>query len=660
MLDLSNNLKNKIFSLHTLLLLAGIYILLPERILSYPHNGLDASWVIAINMAIKQNLVFGRDFIFTFGPLGFLYSGLPLFIPKFIIMLFHLLLFGAIGFISNFYLQQIKTNLAKAGFFFFTLIIYIELFSEKAFLLLLIFLFFVFYHLYQQKQFALIFAGFIALLTFFIKLNTGLLLTFLLLPYLFFTSYFRIEKWSFSFAFVLGYSILLFLFSSLLNVEVFGYVSNAFGIIHNYNDAVNLPPLPLMFLLAVLIILAYGAALLLNVKTILDNRNRLFRIMYVSMAFFVLFKEGFVRADSHMMLFFGKIVPLVSLLYFFEDDKKFKLHLNYTILLTGLLTLISTQVFYGLGEPLTRVRSKITKIAYRDVLLGEYEHHREHVLLQQQKFAKFPKRIIKRLEGKTVDIIPTNISLIYFNDLHYNPRPSIQSYASYSEKLDGLNADKYASQNAPYFIIYAIGSIDNRHPFWDESKTKITMLTHYRVVDSFSIKSNVAHLGANEDYILLKRRGKPLNIVEGEKTTFSYQLGDKLEIPKSDNLVYLQIDFKYTFIGKMMRLFFQPNRLVAEMWCDGFDDPSVNVAIKPILKGGVLINKKVTTINEAKLFFQNQGNDNPPVKIIRFAPKYGFRLGLKEDLEITLNEYKVRKYQQRSKKQLDTNSSIGS
>lgn len=660
MLAFSNILKNKVFSLHTLVLIASIYIMLPERILSYPHNGLDASWVIAINMAVNQSLIFGRDFVYTFGPLGFLYSGLPLYIPKLVIILFHLMLLGAIGFILNFYLQQIKSNLAEAGFFLFTLVIYIELFSEKAFLLLLIFLFFVFYHLYKQQRFALIFAGFIALLTFFVKLNTGLLLTFLLFPYLFFMSYFKLEKWNFTVAFVLVYIILLFLLSYLLNVDVFGYISNAFDIINSYNDAVSIPPLPTMFLLAVLIILAYSAALLFNARTILHNRNRLFMIMYVSLAFFVLFKEGFVRADSHMMLFFGKIVPLVSLLYFFEEDKKFKLHLNYSILFAGLLTLISVQVFYGLSEPLTRVKSKIAKIAYRDILFGEYEKHREAVFLQHKKFAEFPKRIIKRLEGKTVDIIPTNISYIFFNDLKYNPRPSIQSYASYSEKLDGLNADKYASKTAPDFIIYAIGSIDNRHPFWDESRTKMIMLAHYRVVDSFNVKSNAVHLGADEDYILLKRREKPLQIVEVNEKTFSYHLGDKLEIPKSDNLVYLHIDFEYTFIGKMMRLFFQPNRLVAEMWYEGFDDPSVNVAIKPILKGGVIINRKVTTIDEAKLFFQNQGNDNPHVTIIRFAPKYGFSLGLKEELEITLKEYKVKKHKKKSEKQPDTNSSIGS
>jgi hypothetical protein len=631
----------RVFSLHTILLLAGTYILLPERIFSFPHNGLDPSWMIALNMAVEQNMVFGRDFIYTFGPLGFLYTGLPVYIPKIVILLFQTMIFWSIAFILNFYLQQIKTIMAKSGFIIFMLVIYIELFPEKAFLLLLIFMFFLLYHLNLQKRFALIFAGFVALLTFFVKLNTGLLLTFLLFPYLLFAGYLKIEQWKFIAAFSLLYFALLLFFSSLLNVDVLAYTSNAFDIINHYSDAVNIPPTPMMLLIAAAIIMAYGLVLLLNFRNILENKIRIFSIIYVSLAFFVLFKEGFVRADGHMMLFFGKIVPLISFLYFFETNKRFRSHLKYCILFTGFMTIASTQVFYSFNYPLARARQIITKVAYRDVILGEYEKQRIAMFEHHKKFAKIPDRIIDRINDKSVDIIPTDISYIYFNDLNYSPRPSMQSYASYSGRLDGINAKKYASDNAPDFIMYAIGSIDNRHPFWDESKTKMVMLANYQVIDTFGIASDALKLGVNEDFILLEKRKRPLKIMEIESKSFPYHLGDKLNILKSDNLIYLEIDFKYTFIGKMMRLFFQPNRLIVEMWYDGFDESFENVAIKPILANGVLINKKITTLEEATDFFRSHGNDNPDTRSIRFAPKYGYSIGLKEDLEITLKAFRI-------------------
>jgi hypothetical protein len=41
-----------------------------------PSVGLDPSWAYAVNEAVAQHKTFGKDFIFTFGPLGFLYTSL--------------------------------------------------------------------------------------------------------------------------------------------------------------------------------------------------------------------------------------------------------------------------------------------------------------------------------------------------------------------------------------------------------------------------------------------------------------------------------------------------------------------------------------------------------------------------------------------------------
>lgn len=41
-----------------------------------PTAGLDPSWQYAVNEAVARHLVFGRDFIFTVGPYGSIYTGL--------------------------------------------------------------------------------------------------------------------------------------------------------------------------------------------------------------------------------------------------------------------------------------------------------------------------------------------------------------------------------------------------------------------------------------------------------------------------------------------------------------------------------------------------------------------------------------------------------
>jgi hypothetical protein len=37
-----------------------------------PRTGFDNSWQLALNLAVEHGLDFGRDVVFTYGPLGFL------------------------------------------------------------------------------------------------------------------------------------------------------------------------------------------------------------------------------------------------------------------------------------------------------------------------------------------------------------------------------------------------------------------------------------------------------------------------------------------------------------------------------------------------------------------------------------------------------------
>jgi hypothetical protein len=148
-------------------------------------------------------------------------------------------------------------------------------------------------------------------------------------------------------------------------------------------------------------------------------------------------------------------------------------------------------------------------------------------------------------------------------------------------------------------------------------------------------------MGANEDFVLLKKRDKKLALKELGSQTIHYQLGVTLQIPQSDHLIFLSADVRYTLIGKIMRLLFQPNRLTAELWYHNTEESSIHFAIKPILKGGVLINKKVITIDDARNFFLNHGKTNVGINRICIAPKYIFQLGFVEEIKLTFHEIMV-------------------
>src|ERR1700730_10365439 len=73
-----------------------VCLIIPPTFYNQPEGGLDNSWNIAINLAYKYHLQFGRDFAFTYGPLGFLNSRLPISINRFVFILFDIYLLSVL------------------------------------------------------------------------------------------------------------------------------------------------------------------------------------------------------------------------------------------------------------------------------------------------------------------------------------------------------------------------------------------------------------------------------------------------------------------------------------------------------------------------------------------------------------------------------------
>jgi len=622
----------------SLILLLSVFVVLPKNLFFLPFNGLDNSWILALNMAVNQHLIYGKDFFFNYGPLGFLFTGQVVFIHKIYVILFHLFLLGCLIFIIHYFIKQLKSRLSKVVFFLILFATSSSIYFERAFLLLLISLFFTLYYLSTRKRFSIFIVGFIALLSFYIKLNTGLILTALLLIFFAFLVIVKKEKPRFFIYFTIGYFAIILLLSVLLHVDLVGYLKASLDLINYYNDAVSLPaPINILVIIAAIIGL-YLIIFLTNIKLIFSSKERLLIYFFIAFSAFLLFKEGFVRADVHMLVFFTNVIPLAGLLYFFENEQPLKKHLLIGIWVTTIFCLISVRQLIPQNNLFLQAYNQIASVPYKDFIFNEYPSRLKSAANYGKKSSKFPDRILDKLNGKSVDILPTDISYIYFNNLKYNPRPVIQSYAAYSEYLDGMNAKKYSSQSSPDYLLYAFGSIDYRHPFWDESATKLTMLTNYEINDTLHLPFINSNLVTNQDFILLNKRISPLKLVEIGSKSILYEIGDTLEIPKSDNLIYLYADFEYTLFGKIRRFLYQPNRLAAEIAYKGTGSPSYNIAIKPILKAGVLANKKVLTYDDAYEFFKTQGKNNIDFRSIRFTPK---SLGIKDKAIITLKEFKI-------------------
>jgi hypothetical protein len=91
--------KSVMFSLGLILLI--IYSWLAFLPLPQPNVvGLDPSWAYAISRAAADGLIFGKDIIFTYGPLGYLVAGATLKQNFFVILAFRILVNLAFWIIS--------------------------------------------------------------------------------------------------------------------------------------------------------------------------------------------------------------------------------------------------------------------------------------------------------------------------------------------------------------------------------------------------------------------------------------------------------------------------------------------------------------------------------------------------------------------------------
>jgi hypothetical protein len=220
-----------------------------------------------------------------------------------------------------------------------------------------------------------------------------------------------------------------------------------------------------------------------------------------------------------------------------------------------------------------------------------------------------PNPLKGRLGNHTVDVMPAEISEVYFNSLHYAPRPVVQTYSAYSRYLDSLNSATYLGPGAPDYILFSLSAIDGRYPLFDEPMTKLALLSRYSFDGEF-----------NGELILRKKPGSFSIPVPVFDEPFRVSLGDTIQIRHRDDLQYTRIDVRYSFWGKLQRLFFKPPPLdITIMTQNGIT--RTFRAVKPIVEEGVPMNKYVENTDDFELWMASAGRLPADISAIRIGTR---------------------------------------
>ncbi|MBA4851623.1 hypothetical protein [Emticicia sp. BO119] len=607
------------------------------RIYENPEGGIDNSWRIALELAKAKGLVFGQDIIYTYGPLGSLTQRFAITSTPFDFFLFDFFFFLNIGILLFFLLPKLLRLyqlLIHFVLFFFISSMYGE---WVHFLLFYSSIFLGVRFLQIKNHWLLSYSILVGIITFFVKANYGIIaigFIAILTTYSFFTK--RLTFTVFLF-YIIGSMIALALLSFWLKTDLLQYFYTSIKVISGYNEAQSLfPESRLRLVIAAFLIWGtlIGLGIFYAIKNLVQNKklslsliDNLFIWGCSIVISFILFKYAFVRADDGHITAFVKLANLpLLLLPFFTTHRLLKIGGWLLIALNIISYLVFYQPIFGrvtfsIPDNL-RTKTYIFPQYFKDIFnLPCYKTHKT-----------YPADVLTRIGNKSVDIIPNEISEIYFNRLNYNPRPTLQSYQAYNQYLDNKNREKYLSATAPDFVVYGVESTDNKYAWGDETQTLLALLQRYKPVKIWGNR------------LLLQKQPfiKTLKQIKNQKVKLRFGQEYNIQADTSVNTIsVLKIKTARTWFGKLMNLFFQPSHFAITITTEDGKMASYN-SVSILLEKGLIINSKIDSVQDTKQFFESPYIKNKIVKSINIQEVVRGRAGFKEDFELEQVYYEMK------------------
>ncbi|MFN8150159.1 MAG: hypothetical protein U0R24_03390 [Solirubrobacterales bacterium] len=514
--------------------------------IAHPGTGLDQGWIAGMYMGIEHGIRFGPDFVFTYGPLGFLnfatdwYVGLANLAYLWLAALhvvFTILLVAA--------LRRSLGMLAAIAIAFLVLCLLPAI--EVPFAIGALACFFALR--LDRPRFALdavVFGGaaFAAAETL-VKLSVGPVL-FLMFAVALVGA--RARPWQLG-AYLLAFAgtfVGLWLASGQVLGDLPDFVVNGRQIISGYSEAMSTSEgseLGYTFgvLGAVVILIGLVAS-----SSFAGYRERLARwsgVLVAALVGFALFKEGVVRFDIPHMGAYASTIAVVWVALPWARAQ-------WVVSLTGALVLLLAGAALQHHEQPSRIWTLLNPIdnvqrAWNETRsLTQGDERREDADKIRFLFANgfsVDKSILDDIEGKRVSVEPWEIAAAWTFDLQWDPTPVIQGYQANTQALDELNAEAISSPDGMERILrhspdqitrdWSTRSIDDRWPGWDPPAQTLATLCNFEITTTtpgWQLLSRVPD-----------RCGEP-ELISSVDSAF----GETVEVPQPgrDEVVYAKVE----------------------------------------------------------------------------------------------------------------------
>ena len=609
----------------TVLAVALAIFSLPDSFFLCVANDLDSSWVRAINYAVKEHLVFGSQFVFTYGPLGYLSTRHTQYIPDIVLLLADVFVCGCYFYIVQKLLLRNRgwALLMIAAFFFCKG-------NEYSVILFLLFLVLSILNIQNRfrNYFEMLVCAICGVTVFFIKLNYGIV-SLPVLVFLICIAFFQNRRSS---LFFLACSfVFFFVLYSLVSVQLSGYIRYGLSVFLNYPDAMvmEIGPSDKLFVQALLLVGVFAGAVIFAFVRASKKGGSLVPFITGTLMLlmcFLMYKNGFTMLHTRWFFCMFPIVTVFALLLMNAGNAWW----------ARLVALVVFAIaINNVGVPGYVRGENFLRTAIADPARGYFSRLFTKEYLMQDPNYQLPDSTLAVIGNATIDVMPTDISLLFQHGLNYCPRPLIQTYSAYSPLLDSLNAGHFRGTDKPGFVLAAYWSMQGKYTQWEESLTKCMLHLNYKVQSSVLLKNHTDTADAGANFLFLKSDAgsnrRPIFTKLYEQTinfNDTFRINDTGSTP-----LYMTADIDYTPAGKIMNLLFQPP-VISVAFITDEENAGVQTkrVIRPLLKEPVLIGRLIRNTTDFRHFLSGEITQCPKIKGAVF---HASRSGCKQPIHLT-------------------------
>lgn len=528
-------------------------------------TGLDASWILAINLAHAKHLIFGSDLFWTFGPLGYLM--LPVF-PQaevWAVWTYHIGLF--VLWVQA--IVRLQFVIRPRGLAFLTgsgLCILGLLMSgspmDRIPLTVASIAILILSRLPKTSEFDLAVLGLLSGVVLLVKFNLGVqaiavylcLLLIGTLPvrtnaaksWLKLSAYFALPALSafFAFAIVSG------------NVSSFvPFIWTSLELASGYSESMAFVGPAWQVQLAVASMAGF-----LAITLVLGRKSRpvLAAALPASVYMFFAFKTAIVRQDmGHSALFEAYMGIAATFVLVCVTRLRDRVVLSLVVGLFGILGFLMIQSYLPGESAVLLEKLQGDRIVHSIDIFTHFKSYTDSIAAQEPGLlaaSKLPESVTSLIGSETMDVFTSSIDRAPANHFNWDPRPVLQSYSAYTPALDRLDAAHFANADRPRKVLWEWQSIDGRYLPADEPLVFSNLLDHY---DIAMANSKLSIMTARSKV----RFTKPIDIANGQA-----ELDKSFPVPKVgwNELAILHADVHENLLGKLWTFLYRGDLMTME------------------------------------------------------------------------------------------------